>query len=155
MRIALFCLANAMLAATTVPLAFEPVARPEVGACEFVSHVPQGAVCAAANRLLFTFSDEHEIFSGSIEFEGARIHPLWEPMQAGGSTTYAGGAYTSLRGRALTHYRRIIAHELYPGIDLIIYGTAGLIEYDFQVAPGADPSRIRLAAHGGRYELLE
>jgi hypothetical protein len=33
---------------------------------------------------------------------------------------------------------------VYPGIDLIYYGNQGQLEYDFLVAPGADPQAITL-----------
>src|SRR5262249_31015800 len=33
----------------------------------------------------------------------------------------------------------------YPGVDLVYYGNQGQLEYDFLVAPGADPRAIRLA----------
>jgi hypothetical protein len=35
--------------------------------------------------------------------------------------------------------------EVYPGIDLVYYGNAGRPEFDFVVAPGAQPGIIRLA----------
>lgn len=35
-------------------------------------------------------------------------------------------------------------HEVYPGIDVVYYGAQGHLEFDFVVAPGADPSRIQL-----------
>ncbi|MCC6392997.1 MAG: hypothetical protein IT167_20530 [Bryobacterales bacterium] len=35
--------------------------------------------------------------------------------------------------------------ELYPGIDLVFYEEPGSLEYDFLLAPGSDPSAIRLA----------
>jgi hypothetical protein len=38
--------------------------------------------------------------------------------------------------------------SIYPGIDLVYYGTARALEYDFRVAPGADPSCIRLGFTG-------
>jgi hypothetical protein len=38
--------------------------------------------------------------------------------------------------------------NVYPGIDVVYYGTQGRVEYDFVVAPGADPSKIRLAFRG-------
>jgi hypothetical protein len=44
---------------------------------------------------------------------------------------------------ARVHYR-----EVYPGIDLAFYGNQGRLEYDFVVAPGADPKAIRLAFDG-------
>ena len=38
--------------------------------------------------------------------------------------------------------------SVYPGIDLVFYGTGRQLEYDFLLAPGADPSGIRLAVRG-------
>jgi hypothetical protein len=39
-------------------------------------------------------------------------------------------------------------HDVYPGIDLAYHGNGGELEYDFVVAPGADPATIRLAFGG-------
>ena len=41
-------------------------------------------------------------------------------------------------------YRKVRYESVYPGIDAVYYGREGRLEYDFMVAPGADPSRIRL-----------
>jgi len=38
--------------------------------------------------------------------------------------------------------------SVYPGIDLVFYGNQGRLEYDFKVAPGADPSRAELEFNG-------
>ena len=43
------------------------------------------------------------------------------------------------------HFRRVRYDEVYPGIDLDYYYRDGELEYDFIVAPGADPATIRLA----------
>lgn len=46
--------------------------------------------------------------------------------------------------------RAVWAHEAHGftpwllGIDLTYYGNQGVLEYDFTVAPGADPKAIRL-----------
>src|SRR6266849_1667386 len=37
---------------------------------------------------------------------------------------------------------------VYPGIDLVFYGNQGRLEYDFKVAPGADPSQAELEFDG-------
>ena len=37
---------------------------------------------------------------------------------------------------------------VYPGIDLVFYGRQGHLEYDFKVAPGADPSQAELQFDG-------
>jgi hypothetical protein len=38
--------------------------------------------------------------------------------------------------------------NVYPGIDLVFYGSQGHLEYDFTVAPGADPSQAELKFDG-------
>jgi hypothetical protein len=45
-------------------------------------------------------------------------------------------------------YERVAYHGVYPGVDLLYYGNEGKLEYDFVVAPGADPRRIELEFSG-------
>jgi len=46
-------------------------------------------------------------------------------------------------------YARACARQIYSGVDLVYYGTKGQLEYDFVVAPGADPSAIALTLDDG------
>jgi hypothetical protein len=41
-------------------------------------------------------------------------------------------------------FARVICEKVYPGVDMIYYGSRKQLEYDFVVAPGADPDSIRL-----------
>src|SRR2546425_1839517 len=52
-------------------------------------------------------------------------------------------------------YARVAYRDIYPGIDLVYYGTQERqLEYDFVVGPGADPRAIRLMFDGvDRLEL--
>jgi Beta-propeller repeat len=45
-------------------------------------------------------------------------------------------------------YRRLRRDQVYPGVDVVYYGTGENLEYDFEIAAGADPSRIRLRFDG-------
>jgi hypothetical protein len=45
-------------------------------------------------------------------------------------------------------YSRVKYLGVYPGVDLLYYGNQGQLEYDFVVAPGADPSQIKLSFAG-------
>ena len=45
-------------------------------------------------------------------------------------------------------YAKVKYQGVYPGVDLVYYGHEGEMEYDFVVAPGADPHAIRLALVG-------
>ena len=47
-------------------------------------------------------------------------------------------------------YERVRYAEIYPGIDVEFYGTDGQIEHDFEIAPQAQPSEIKLAIEGTR-----
>jgi hypothetical protein len=51
-------------------------------------------------------------------------------------------------------YGKVRYKEIYPGTDLVYYGNEGQLEYDFVVAPGADPTAIALRWDGAdRLEL--
>jgi len=47
-------------------------------------------------------------------------------------------------------YARVSYAQVYPGIDLVFYGNQRQLEYDFVVAPGADPGRIAWRMDGAR-----
>lgn len=46
------------------------------------------------------------------------------------------------------HYQKVHYQELYPGIDLLFYGNQQRLEFDFIVAPGADPNVVQLKLEG-------
>jgi hypothetical protein len=48
----------------------------------------------------------------------------------------------------LPTYAQVAYRDLWPGIDLVYYGQAGQLRYDFLVHPGADPAQIRLRYRG-------
>ena len=48
----------------------------------------------------------------------------------------------------IKHFGRVKYHDVYPEVDLIYHSSRGRLEYDFVVAPGADPSVIRFAFQG-------
>src|SRR5258706_230791 len=45
-------------------------------------------------------------------------------------------------------YAKVRYRAIYPGIDLVYYGNQRQLEYDFIVAPGADPKKIALGFKG-------
>jgi hypothetical protein len=47
-------------------------------------------------------------------------------------------------------FSRVQYTSVYPGIDLVFYGNQRRLEYDFIVAPGADPKAINLSVEGAR-----
>jgi len=50
-------------------------------------------------------------------------------------------------------FAKVNYSAIYPGIDLVFYGNQRQLEYDFVVAPGADPSRIAWNIAGADLKL--
>ncbi len=51
---------------------------------------------------------------------------------------------------AIPQFAGVRYQSVYPGIDLVFYGSQGHLEYDFKVAPGADPSQAQLQFDGAQ-----
>jgi uncharacterized protein (TIGR03437 family) len=62
-------------------------------------------------------------------------------------TNYLIGSASHWR-RGVPNYSRVRIRGAYPGIDLVVYGAEGSLEFDFEIAPGADPRRIRFDVEG-------
>ena len=45
-------------------------------------------------------------------------------------------------------FARVKYSQIYPGVDMIFYGTGRQLEYDFLISPGADPKQITLGFRG-------
>jgi hypothetical protein len=55
----------------------------------------------------------------------------------------------------IANYAKVRYRDVYPGVDLIYYGTQQQLEYDFVLAPGGDPNTIALQFDGRANPVLE
>src|SRR5262249_42761561 len=85
-----------------------------------------------------------------LQWVGANPHPEVtgiDPLP--GVTNYFKGNDPTKWVTHVPSYGQVSYKDLYPGIDLLYYGNAAhQLEYDFRVAPGADPGRVQLAFAG-------
>jgi len=72
-----------------------------------------------------------------------------------GRSAYFIGGDPSRWHADIPNYSRVQYHDVFPGVDLVYYGHQGRLEYDFVLAPGADPSHIRLAFTGAQKMRLD
>ncbi len=80
-------------------------------------------------------------------------HPGVEPLQPlAARTNYLRGDRGDWR-TAVPSFGAVAYRGVYPGVDLVFHGARGGLEYDFQLAPGADPSRIAIAFDGAKATL--
>jgi hypothetical protein len=84
-----------------------------------------------------------------MKLEGANPQPAIEGVeQLPGLVNYFIGNDPSKWHANIPTYAKVQYREAYPGIDVAYYGNQGKLEYDFIVAPGADPNKIKLAFEG-------
>lgn len=80
-----------------------------------------------------------------LRLAGNRPAASWSAEERlSGLTHYARGRDRSRWVRNVPSFRRVVQHEVFPGIDWVWHGTRSEPEYDFRVAPGARVRAIRL-----------
>jgi Beta-propeller repeat len=84
-----------------------------------------------------------------LRLAGAARHPrgVGQEQQVTVSSYLIGNDRRRWR-TGVANYSRVLYPEVYPGVALVYHGSGGQLEYDFVVAPGADPRRIRLTLEG-------
>jgi hypothetical protein len=65
-----------------------------------------------------------------------------------GKSSYFIGNDPSKWHRDIPQFARVQYQAVYPGVDLVYYGDQRQLEYDFRVAPAADPDQIALSFKG-------
>jgi hypothetical protein len=85
-----------------------------------------------------------------LRLEGANPAPKIRGLEQlpGKSNYFIGNDPTKWR-TDVPNYARVQYEGVYPGVNLVYYGHQRQLEYDFVVAPGANPKSIRLAFEGG------
>ncbi len=158
MRSALFILlAPAIHAATSPHRMPQPPVRFEPNEGQFAAGVAYGGFAGTRGYVIRRDAALLARIGGGyagFRFGGSGDAILLEPGgRMPGTTGYYLGREPETWRERVAHFARIRVRELYPGIDAIYHGGAGEMEYDFVVAPGADPARIRLEAEGGDGQL--
>lgn len=114
---------------------------------------------SSLSRYKLSLLDQEAVLS--LPSSTLRIRPLGANPKAAlrgadplpSKTRYFYGNNPSQWHTHVPHYARVRYERLYPGIDMIYYGRGAELEYDFVLAPGADPSLIKLQFTGASLRL--
>jgi len=71
-----------------------------------------------------------------------------------GKSSYFIGNDPSKWHRDIPQFARVQYEAVYPGVNLVYYGDQGQLEYDFRVAPAADPNQIALSFNGASARIV-
>jgi hypothetical protein len=120
----------------TTPIRFEPLSQSRWvarGLGYSFSFTPNAAILRLGGRAVrLTFEGANR--GGRLEGDG-RLRTS--------SNYFVGSSY-----RGAPAFHRVRRAGAYPGIDVVFYGNGQQLEYDFEIAPGADPAKIRLRFDG-------
>jgi hypothetical protein len=135
-----------------VPLSFEPNVGQAPESIRFLSRAASYDVFLLQAEALLEFpSSQKSSASHSIriKFASANNHADIEARELlTGHVNYFLGTDETKWKTNIPTYGQVRYRNLYPGIDLAFYGAARKLEYDFIIAPGADPNALRLSVEG-------
>lgn len=135
-----------------LPLSFEPNTGQAAGDVAFVAHGPGVSLLFAAKEIVFADCNAAAGPRCSTQLLRMRFH-TGAPARLvgegkGGKANYYIGSSPALWRTGIPMYRALRYRSIYPGIDAVFHGSDGQVEYDFVVAPGANPSFISLELSG-------
>ncbi len=130
-----------------LPLSFEPTAD----ATRFVAHSGGYSVAVGAREAQVVVTDQKSHSSKALRFGFAHATaagPLDALEPQSGVTNYYLGSDPANWRLGVRNYAKVRAQGVYPGIDVVYYGDHRRLEFDFDVAPKADPGVIALTFSG-------
>src|SRR5205807_5659198 len=110
------------------------------------------------NELVTRFAKSSKSKSAMLrmKFVGANPAPQVSGIdQLPGKSNYFIGNDPAKWRTNVANYAKVKYQEMYPGVDLVMYGNQRQLEYDFVVAPGADPKSIQIVFEGARQMRVE
>jgi hypothetical protein len=138
----------------TTPLSFEENAGQAPREAKFVSHGLRHSLYLRQDGIqLETLSEQNQnkVESVVMRFVGANAaaHPEGVGQLALKSTYFIGNDPSGwLRG--IANFEKVRYRQIWPGVDAVYYGNQQRLEYDFVLAPGADPRNVKVEVSGAR-----
>jgi hypothetical protein len=165
-----FCLVSFLVSAAFAQPVTQSALRPPSGiSAPVVFELNQGQAAATyrfvarntGGKVRFTDSGPDFLISGRTEWTVIRLRPVGVagetrakgrlPLRA--KTNYLIGRDTSQWIRNVPTFGEVAYDGIYPGVNLLFYGSKDHLEHDFVVSPHSDPSVIRFELAGA--EQLE
>lgn len=159
--------AAAVAAYGAQPVRFEPNLGQAPAEVRFVAHGPRFTAALTASEFTVVVANLREPSHEALDAEGIPPEDVEPPVLAAGLRLRGGnwagaidvgpqlpGASNYLKGersswvRSVPGFESLSCRDVYPGIDVAFRGTAGDIEYDVIVNPGADPRAVQVELEG-------
>jgi hypothetical protein len=141
-----------------LPLHFDANRGQAGPAVQFLSRGPGFSLSLTARESVLSLTRRTRPAAGSPGMPPAVIRMAWKGANPDatavgrdalpGKSNYLVGNDASKWITGVASFGKVQYRNLYPGVDLVFYGTGRQLEYDFILAPGVDPGVIRLSFSG-------
>jgi len=144
-----------------LPLGFEQNLGQTAPDVQWLARTPESTLFLAGNDATVEINHIDKVKRDGVEIPRARSSALTmrlidaQPAHAStgedlqpGTVNYFTGTDSAHWHEGVRMYGQVRLDEVYPGVNLLYHGERGQLEYDFVVAPHADPRRIALGFTG-------
>ncbi|MGA3099456.1 MAG: SBBP repeat-containing protein, partial [Bryobacteraceae bacterium] len=148
----------AKAALLAVPLSFEANQGQADSRVKYLSHGDGYSLFLTSNEVVFTLRTLAGVKAPPSVFRMELLGAERNAQVSGaeklpGAVNYFIGNDPKKWRSGIGTYGKVKYQSIYPGIDAVFYGNQRQLEYDFVVAPGADPKRISLGLTGAKPNL--
>lgn len=150
---------NAIRQVKAMPIAFEANVGQTAAAASFVARGRGYTVWATTDGPVLRLTRSRTSTSAAVVrmrvVDGATgTHPSPESLLPGRANYFIGDDPSRWK-TGVPRYAALRYEQVYSGVDLVLHGTQESLEYDFDVAPHADASRIALSFDGAKAVRME
>jgi Beta-propeller repeat len=138
----------------TPPLVFEPNQGQASSSVRFLSRANGHSLLLSDTDAVLRFADP--AFSVRMKLIGQNPRPRVEGVGAlEGVTNYLIGNDPQQWRRAVPHFAKVRYGDVYPGVDLLYYGSDRQLEYDFEFSPYTNPSVVQIEFQGAEHIVVD
>jgi hypothetical protein len=136
---AYLCAPRTVAAHNSLPLIFEENRGQADGQVRFLARAGGFTLFLTQSEAVASGAEGHV----RLRWPGAASTAVPEGAWAlAGKSNYFAGGRRAVRG--IPQFARVRYRGVYPGVDVVFYGDRRNVRFDFEIAPGADPARIRV-----------
>ena len=133
------------------PLSFEANSGQTDARARYFARTPGLAIFLTSNEAVLKMARGNSTQALRLQWVGSRAPHLVPEQALPGKVNYLRGNDPAKWQTDISTYGRVRYAGLYPGVDLVYYGSGQHLEYDMVVAPHADPAQVRLRVEGARH----
>src|SRR5262245_15104142 len=135
-----------------LPLSFEPNRGQMDNKVRFLARTSSYTVLLESNKAILMLPPQNQgekPASVAMELINSNRSPAERTLdRLPGLSNYFLGKHSSDWVTGIPQYAKVAFASVYPGIDVMYYGSKGKLEFDFVLSPGSDSQKIRLRITG-------